>query len=254
MHASSPEFIKQQYAFAAHIRNPDTNPPPAGIEDRRMAIYRDLFYNNVQGFLENSFPVLRAITSNERWHAMARDFFAHHHCHTPLFLEIPQEFLQYLENERNNASDPAFINELCHYEWIELALDVGEVDLAEIQYNRDGDLLEESPIASPLAVPLAYQWPVHMIGPDYIPDTAPDMPTYLIVYRDLDDNVHFLETPVATSRLLELTQENEGKSGREIITLLAKELGAPDPQAIMEDGLRTLEQLRERHIILGTVA
>ncbi len=56
------DFIQQQYDFAAHIRNPEQNPAPAGIEDRRMGIYRELFYNNVEGFLSNGFPVLAGIT------------------------------------------------------------------------------------------------------------------------------------------------------------------------------------------------
>lgn len=251
MPASSPDFIRQQTEFAAHIRNPDINPRPKDVEDRRMAIYRDLFYNNVQGFLESAFPVLRSITSDERWHAMARDFFASHHCHTPLFLEIPQEFLQYLQEERNNASDPAFMLELCHYEWVEMALEVDAADIDAIAVNAEGDLLQGKPVASPVAWPLAYQWPVHTIGPDYQPDAAPEQATYLIVYRGKDDQVHFLETPAATTRLLELVQQHEGKTGQEILTLLAEEMGAADPSGIIEGGLRTLEQLRERDVILG---
>ena len=56
-----PEFQRKQYAFAAHIRDPDGAPAPEGIEDRRIAIYRDLFFNNVSQLLSNTFPVLRKI-------------------------------------------------------------------------------------------------------------------------------------------------------------------------------------------------
>ena len=48
---NSPTFKKHQYEFTAHIRDPERNARPDGIEDRRMGIYRDLFYNNVEGFL-----------------------------------------------------------------------------------------------------------------------------------------------------------------------------------------------------------
>ena len=68
-------------------------PAPDDVEDRRMAIYRELFYNNVEGFLSNSFPVLRKLHDDDRWHAMVRDFFSQHLAQTPLFLEIPREFL-----------------------------------------------------------------------------------------------------------------------------------------------------------------
>ncbi|MDH4254937.1 MAG: DNA-binding domain-containing protein, partial [Gammaproteobacteria bacterium] len=55
--AERPAFQRRQYEFAAHIRDPDANPPPAGIEDRRMAIYRELFYNNLLSLLGSTFPV-----------------------------------------------------------------------------------------------------------------------------------------------------------------------------------------------------
>jgi hypothetical protein len=44
--ADLPEFQRKQYEFAAHIRDPEKNAAPPGIEDRRLAIYRDLFFNN----------------------------------------------------------------------------------------------------------------------------------------------------------------------------------------------------------------
>jgi len=125
--AARPDFISRQYAFAAHIRDPHNNPAPAGIEDRRLGIYRELFFNNVEGFLSSSFPVLKQLYTEQDWLALARDFFAGHHCHSPLFLEIPREFLAYLDNERGQRdTDPPFLRELAHYEWVELALSVAE--------------------------------------------------------------------------------------------------------------------------------
>ena len=41
-----PDFVRQQYQFAAYIRNPEHNSPPEAIEVRRMKIYAELFYNN----------------------------------------------------------------------------------------------------------------------------------------------------------------------------------------------------------------
>ena len=49
--AELPEFQQKQYAFAAHIRDPENNPAPSGVEDRRMAIYRELFFNNLHNRL-----------------------------------------------------------------------------------------------------------------------------------------------------------------------------------------------------------
>ena len=56
--AKRPEFQEKQFAFAAHIRDPKHVPAPDDIEDRRMAVYRDLFFNNLKSLLSNMFPVL----------------------------------------------------------------------------------------------------------------------------------------------------------------------------------------------------
>ena len=59
-------FAALQYAFAGHIRDPEHMPVPDGVEPRRMAVYRDLFYNNVENFIANSFPVLRARSTSKK--------------------------------------------------------------------------------------------------------------------------------------------------------------------------------------------
>ena len=79
------EFQKLQTGLTAHLRDPLHAAAPAGIEERRLKIYRELFYNNIEGFLANAFPVLRQLTDDAHWHAMARDFFARHQSTDPLF-------------------------------------------------------------------------------------------------------------------------------------------------------------------------
>ena len=61
------DFQKKQYEFAAHIRDPEHNPAPDGVEDRRMAIYRELFFNNLLKLISNTFPVLRKLHRPEHW-------------------------------------------------------------------------------------------------------------------------------------------------------------------------------------------
>lgn len=65
--ADLPLFKQTQYEFAAHIRDPKLNPKPDGIESRRMNIYAELFFNNVEDFISNTYPVLKSITAEDRW-------------------------------------------------------------------------------------------------------------------------------------------------------------------------------------------
>lgn len=246
---------QSQQQLTAHIRNPEQVPGPGGIEPRRLKIYSELFYNNIESFLSSGFPVLRGIFSDENWHAMVRDFMLKHRCHTPYFLEITQEFLLYLQESRQlNPTDPVFMQELAHYEWVELALDIAEDELDQLAVDPDGDLLEGLPLVSPLAWSLSYKYPVHKIGQSYQPQQAPEQATYLVVYRNLQHTVGFMEANAITARLLELLRSNEVGSGRAALLQLAAEMQHPDPLQIVESGLDILQQLGSLDIILGIAA
>lgn len=246
-------LFELQKAFARHIRDPERADAPEGVEDRRMAVYREIFYNNIQGFLASNFPVICKLLDDTRWHALCRDFFAEHHSHTPLFPELPREFLRYLQDYREaREDDPPFLLELAHYEWVELALMLDDHEIDSVPANPDGDLLEEVPVVSPLAWLLVYDFPVHRIRPDYQPDEAPSERTHLVVYRDRDDRVRFLELNPVSARLMSLLKEDAGRTGLECLKTIAGELGHPDPATVIRAGRQVLDDLHQRDILLGT--
>ncbi len=246
-----PEFTRVQYQFTAHIRQPDRNPAPDGLPERRMRVYRELLYNNIESFIANNYPVLRKILPDARWHAMVRDFFATHQSHTPLFPKMPQEFLRYLEEERDNQSDPPFLLELAHYEWVESALlfDSREIDMAGI--DADGDFALGIPVLSPLAWPFAYRFPVHRISPDYLPEAPPSQPSYLVVYRNKSDDVGFMELNAVTARLIEKLQAARDLSGTGLLEEIAEELRHPDARIVVNGGLDVLRRLHAKDVVLG---
>lgn len=251
MAEARPEFQSLQYRFAAHLRDPQ-QPAPAGLEERRLRIYRELFFNNVEGFLANAFPVLRQLLDDSHWLSMVRDFYARHQCRDPLFNGVAEEFLRYLDEERGEGpADPPFLRELAHYEWVELALAIAEDELTPRIADPNGDLLQGAPCVSPLAWTLVYDWPVHRIGPGFQPAEPGPQPTCLVVYRTRQDEVRFLEINPLTARLLELAGERPQATGRELIEAVAGESGS-DAGALMAAGAGMLQHLRERDVILGT--
>lgn len=251
--ADRPDFVQQQYAFAAHIRNPEKNPCPEAIEGRRMRIYRELLYNNIEDFMAGTYPVLRQIIPDEHWHAMIRDYFANHLSHTPLFTEMPREFLKYLEQERQpHADDPPFLLELAHYEWVELALSILDEEVDETKINIHGDLLDGIPVISSLAWSLSYQYPVHKISPAFQPKSISSTRTHLMVYRDVNFDVHFIEINPVTARLIQLISGNTHQTGRALLQQIVKELNHPAPNIVIHGGMEILNDLRERKVILGT--
>ena len=250
--AEQPSFKTIQYAFAQHLRNPAKYPRPEDVEARRMNIYNELFYNNVEDFMSSAYPVLREITSDEKWHRIIRDYFEHHHASTPLFQEMPREFLKYLEHERQAEQDDyPFMLELAHYEWVELALSVTDQEIDLTAVNTEGDLLEGIPELSPNAWPLNYRFPVHEISNEFLPETPNEQPTYLVVYRDRHDDVHFLDINVVTAQMLQMIGENKQLSGKQILQHIAEQLNHPNPDVVIQGGLQILHDLKTRDVILG---
>jgi hypothetical protein len=248
-----PRFQRRQLEFTAHLRDPDKAPRPGDVEQRRMAIYRELLYNNVEGFLAKGFPVVRAITPDTAWHELVADFFARHRSTSPLFREIPEEFLHYLVAERSpRPGDPPFLTELAHYEWVEMALALTDEEVEAEGADPEGDLLDGVPVLSPLAWSLGYRYPVHRIAPDFRPEA--EQPTFLLVYRDRHDAVGFLEINPVTARLIELLREAPGSTGRQRLQQVAGEICHPDPAVVIASGATVLEDLRRRDVIAGSVA
>ena len=218
-----------------------------------MTIYNELFFNNVESFLSNSFPVLRSILSKDRWLCMVRDFFARHVCRTPLFTRLAEEFLTYLEEERDSvAEEPPFLLELAHYEWLELALTLADADDDHSSIDPNGNLLAGHPVVSPLAWRLTYAYAVHRISPAYIPEAAEQTPVHLVVYRDRQDRIGFLEANSFIHALLERLDTEQMLTGAAALNAIILELNPVDPQRVRLSGYEMLREFRRRDILLGT--
>lgn len=248
MNAALP-FQEFQYAFARHIRAPRQHARPQGVPVRRMRIYNELLYNNLVGFLDACFPISQRILGERRWALLGKRFFAEWRSHTPYFREIPREFLRWLMEAESPVAMPAFMIELLHYEWAELAVDVMDAPVpADI--DESGDLLDKRPVVNPALMSLTYQWPVHRIGPSYRPRKP--HPTQLLVFRDDGCKVRFIEINPVSARLVGLLQ-SAAVSGRQALQQIAVELGHADPEAVVANGAALLRSLREEQVFLGTM-
>lgn len=247
--SAPPEFQRYQFAFTAHIRDPKAHPRPGGVEARRMNIYTGLLYNNIEGFLLSCFPVLRQVLGTRKWARLVRAFFSIHRSNTPYFRQIPDEFIQFLQNEWTASEDmPPYLLALAHYEWIELVQSVSTRS-ADRAFDPAGDLLDGVPLLNPVLASLRYDWPVHRIAPRRKVLPAE---THLLVFRDAEDTVQFIEINAFTARLLTLLEPG-ALSGRAALEQIAAESRHPDPLLILQAGDTLLNDLRARGAILGAV-
>ena len=134
---------------------------------------------------------------------------------------------------------------------MELALSISEENITAEDADPTGDLLAGIPVLSPLAWHLAYQYPVHRIGPDFRPDQPGDIMTCLVVYRNRADEVGFMEINPVTKRLLELIDADKEESGKQLLNRIATEMSHPQPEVVINSGLDILKGLAEKDIILG---
>jgi hypothetical protein len=214
-----------------------------------MAIYRDLFFKNIMGFLSGTFPVLAEILGEERWLEIGRDFFSRHASKSPYFLEISREFLSYLEDEYEPVkSDPDYMYELAHYELLELYVDV-EPEGYKVELDQEVDVLSSLPVLSPVAEGFLYNYPVHQIS---LENSSPEpKQSALIIYRKCDDSVAFIESNPFTLQLFSLLKE-QCLSGKELINTLLKQAGIEGNQVAYQGGIDTLKQWYELELIIGS--
>lgn len=246
-----PEFQKIQHAFTAAIRSPHKNKAPTDVAPERFRIYQELFFNNIDSTLQQGFPVLHQTLNGDAWGELVRDYFENHQAQQPIFYEIPREFLDFLQNERDNDNDPPFLLELAHYEWVELALSLSPEEISFSGVHSDGNLLSGSPVISPLAWLIQYDFPVHEISSEYQPDEPGDTPTFLIVYRDRNDIIGFMVVNPMTAELMTKLRQQPALTGRAALDEIAEQIEYPDPQSLIDGGLKILEDLRDNDIVLG---
>lgn len=234
----------QQHAFTAHLRDPESVLPPAGLEPRRVAVYQRLLFNNLLGLLSNGFPVCMRLLGEPAWSGLVRQYFATHRCQTPLFTELAAEFVEWLQAQPQ-LPHPA-LAELAHYEWVETAL--YQLPAEPLPVPGDIDPLRVPLQRSPLAWPLLYQWPVHRLGAEDAPSQPPAEPTGLLVRREADGEVRFAVLSPLAVYLLSSIGENPGLDGHAYLQQLAAAHGLAD-DALALPGAALLQQFLQASVI-----
>lgn len=250
-----PALKETQLVFANYIRDPQNNPAPAGINRERLQVYRELFFNNVRGFIDNAFPVLHSLYPADAWLALQQRFFANYACQSPYFLHIAEQFVSFLQSTPLSPKDPPFVAELAHYEWAELYIGTHPARLAESELTRE-DLTAEALAAQPLALSelamlTAYQYPVQHISQAFQPTQPGELQGFLI-YRDKQDEVIFVSLNQASLLLLHQLNEHPGQTLLELAQAIAPSLAPLTASQLAVAALPLLQQLARNGALKAT--
>ena len=240
-------FKQIQHTFIQHIKDPQQSPFD-GIEDRRLKIYRELFFNNILGFLSSGFPVLQSLYSEQVWQNLARQFFVNHDCSSPYFVDISKEFVEFLSSEYQlTTDDPVFIRELAHYEWLELDVSIRKAHQAFVPWSEEKDTSVVQ--LSDLATLVSYPYPVHQISVDFQPSEA-GQEVYLVVYRNFDDEVNFTQVNQVTAHLLNTLGQHEFMNVDSLCYMMSEAMPQLEPQQVHSSVKQVIQQLLAQQILL----
>lgn len=244
------DFQAFQHNFAARIRDPRAAPKPAGVPARRMRVYEELLYNNIDSFASTCFPITKQCLGARAWKRAVRDFFAAARMPSPLFRDIPEAFLDWMaEVAPARFPNKPWLAEFMHYEWLELVVQV-HPDLDDAAaINPAGDLMSGCVALNPASRLGCYHYAVEAIGPRKRPKADGQTHCYL-VFRDAADATRFLKVNPLTARLYQLL-EDAPTPGAEALGRLAAEIGHADAAALRREGSALLQGLRAEGVVLG---
>jgi hypothetical protein len=210
-----------------------------------MAVYTEIVFNNLSEVVSACFPVCRTLLGVRRWKRLLRRFFIEHQCASPLFRQIPEEFLRWLDTTQQEV--PGFLYSLAHYEWIEMALAHSDATAGE---HEQGDVLERRPVLAPALALLSYPYAVHLIGKRFQPEQPDAEATHIVVFRRQDDTVKFIVLNPVTARLIALLSAGD-LTGRQALQQIAAEMHHPQPEVVIQGGVEIIENLRVEQVIIG---
>ena len=245
---SVPAFQQYQLAFTAHLRDPANSKKPDRVNAKRMKVYTEIVFNNLESTVAACFPVAKKILGKRGWSKLVRGFFSEHQSKTPIFREIPQEFLQFIETL---ADAPPYLKSLAHYEWVELAVSTMDVKLDLNTVNSNGNLLDEFLVLNPTMMLLQYDYPVQLLSPRYKPTESLAEPVHLVVYRDLQDDAKFMQLNAQTAQMLRDLQHGNQTARQWLLDFSALNTEL-DIKNVLEFGCILLQDLLRQQLILGT--
>jgi uncharacterized protein len=245
MHA----FQAYQAAFTAHLRQPSLHAKPAGVDAKRMRVYREIVFNNFEASVSACFPVLRDILGPRRFSKLVRQCFFSQQFNSPLFKDIPGHFVTFLRAQIV-ADLPAYTAQLAHYEWIELLLgqqvDSATPDSVVEHFTQGQALLHRVVQLCGVYQLLHYDYAVHLLSKKQ--NTVETIPTFLLVYRTPAFKVCFIQLNAITYQLLQQLQTQTATSHQHLLQL-AQTIPHLPTEAVIEFGLETLLSLHQQQAI-----
>ena len=194
---------KYQNDFSLFIReNANKKYQPDYLPQKNLHIYAQLIFNNINSSLKACFPICYSISKKNYWEVLVRKFMKEYKCENQMFKDIPEQFLQWLNNQTHKSEIkkliPVFFIELAHYEWIEMAISIAPDNNTEykiienLKTQNNYPWLSTNFVLSDAWTIVDYYYDVHLINKKYQPKIKKEQANYFLIFRDKNAQVKFI--------------------------------------------------------------
>lgn len=228
MPKATPAALAEQHyrdALTGHLRRPDSVIAPVEGDSEGLAVYRRLIRNNLHNFLDRCFTQARELVGAQVWQAAKEDFVGHGQAHSPLFSDIPAQFLaHHRERDFFDLRILEVMDAECRELAAEIALDnenLPSIDAEQLAATSDADFDRLQLRLTPGASLAEY---AHCVYEDEVPEKH----SLSLIWRDEHDRVQHAELSPADFQLLQQIA-SEPESLNDLLAALSQYL--PDIEA-----------------------
>lgn len=133
-----------------------------GTRKKGLEQYKKLLRNNIDGTMEQAFPIAFEVLTEEQWVLLIDDFHAKHHARTPKIWKLPGEFVQFVkEQDYATQLELPFLNDLLKFEWIETAVHTME-NISPEPAQSNGVIWQDILVVNPEMAITPLDYPVHL--------------------------------------------------------------------------------------------
>lgn len=155
-----------------------------GAKQDRLHHYRRLTYNLIIGALNTAYPIAHQTLDEKLWIGMIDDYYAKHKMITPLVWKMPQEFYEFVvEQKYAEKHNIPYLDDLLYFEWIEIEIHT-MADMEIPNYKESGDLLTDRVVITPEHEILSFDYPVHKFKGDDLLDKEGNY--FVLLFRKHD--------------------------------------------------------------------
>lgn len=246
---------------------------PASLKDVSPELLQSISKNGVRLYggllnfghhdvMESIYPYCKQLIGDQ-WEKTVDDYLKHfppnHHNFNRLCARFSQYFRE-TERGRKYAQKMPFLEELAHYEWIELEKMEADVQIEVFDHetlSSPEQLAKLAPVVNPSLTVKHYHYPIPEIveileaGGKLSRKVAREE-TVVAIYRHPQTHAcRFVELGEASEALLEKASQST-ISYQELIPLVVSIVKNEDVQKVVIDFLDSIEELQEQMVLVGS--